>query len=238
MKLLFDLHTHTVSSGHAYSTLNENLEVAYRRGLSAYGFSDHAQSLPGAPNNIYFKNFRVIPRKYKEMYVFAGVEANIIDYRGGLDIDEEVCKKVDYIVASLHTLCIRPGTKEQNTSAYLGAMQNPYVKIIGHPDDSRYPIDYDALVKGAKEHGVALEINNSSLHPLSARKGGRENILHLLRLCKKYGAYIVCNTDSHYCESVGEFTDTLRILEESEFPEDLVLNTRIENLSKVINIDI
>lgn len=212
------------------------MEAAYERGLLAYGFSDHAEGVEGAPKNIYFKNFKVIPREYRGMLVFAGVEANIMDYRGSLDIDEEVCKKVDYVIASLHTICIRPGSETENTNAYLGAMENPYVKIIGHPDDARYPIDYEILVSHAKKKGVVLELNNSSLHPLSARKGGRENILKLLRACREHEAPILCNTDSHYCGEVGRFEATLRILEETNFPEELVLNTKMENLSKVLNI--
>lgn len=212
------------------------MEAACERGLLAYGFSDHAEGVEGAPKNIYFKNFKVIPREYKGMRVFAGVEANIMDYRGNLDIDEEVCKKVDYVIASLHTICIKPGSREENTAAYLGAMENPYVKIIGHPDDARYPIDYELLVSRAKEKEVILELNNSSLHPLSARKGGRENILKLLAACKKHEAMVICNTDSHYCDDIGKFEATLEILKETDFPEELVLNTKMENLSKVLNI--
>ena len=55
-------------------------------------------------------------------------------------------EKLDYAIASLHQPCIKSGTMiPQNTDAYLGAMKNPAIHIIGHPDDSRYPIDYDTL---------------------------------------------------------------------------------------------
>ncbi len=234
MNLLFDLHTHTIASGHAYSTLKENMEVAYERGLKAYGFSEHAEAVPGTVKNIYFLNLRVVPREYKGMLIYAGVEANIMDYKGSLDIDEVVCKKVDYVIASLHTICIKPGTVDENMSAYIGAMQNPYVKIIGHPDDARYPIDYEELVKQAIKHEVVLEMNNSSLHPKSSRQGGLENVRTMLRTCKKYGCPIICNTDSHYADYVGEFSDSQKLLEEECFPEDLVLNTDLDNLSKIL----
>ena len=47
MKPLCDLHTHTVASGHAYSTLLENVHMAAMRGLKVYGHSDHARLMLG-----------------------------------------------------------------------------------------------------------------------------------------------------------------------------------------------
>lgn len=62
-----------------------------------------------------------------------------MDFDGNIDVSEPVLSKVDYIIASLHSPCIKPGNVAQNTSALIGAMRNPFVKIIGHPDDDRYP---------------------------------------------------------------------------------------------------
>ncbi len=63
-------------------------------------------------------------------------------------------------------------------------MKNPRVNIIGHPDDSRYPLDYEKIVKAAKENKVMLEINNSSLTPGSFRDGAKENIQTMLKFAK------------------------------------------------------
>ena len=60
MKLLFDLHTHTVASGHAFSTLKENIEEAAAKGLKAMGTSDHYSAMPGSAQPIYFTNFKAI----------------------------------------------------------------------------------------------------------------------------------------------------------------------------------
>ena len=169
------------------------------------------------------------------MKVYAGVEANIMDFDGNLDIGGKIYERVDYIIASLHTLCIEPGTVDENMRAYIGAMSNPYVKIIGHPDDSRYPLDYEELAKQAVKHSVALELNNSSLNPDSVRKGARENILALLKGCEKYGAYIICGTDAHIYTDIGDFSYTEALLKEAKFPEELVLNTGIKGLRYVIN---
>ncbi len=73
-----------------------------------------------------------------------------MDYSGNLDIQEDMLQHLDYIIASLHRPCIASGTKEENTNAILKVMDKPKVKIIGHPDDSRYPLDYEPIVKKLK----------------------------------------------------------------------------------------
>ena len=99
-----------------------------------------------------------------------GSEVNILDEEGHVDLEDVEIPKMDVIIASLHTPCIRPGTIKENTNAYLNVMKNPYVNIIGHPDDGRYEIDYRALVEGAKKYGKVLELNNHSLAPDCFRK--------------------------------------------------------------------
>lgn len=235
MKALFDLHTHTIASGHAYSTWSENVRCAKENGLLAVGISEHAPMMPGSCHEMYFVNFKVLPKRLGEMRIFNGAEANIMDYEGTIDMRERLLQKVDYVIASLHTPCIKSGSVSQNMSAIIGAMKNPYVKVIGHPDDSRYPLDYEELTQAANAEKVALEINNSSLNPLAARKNGQENIRLLLQKCLDHHTKVILGTDSHYCESVGRFEDTYHILEELKFPEELILNSDMKNLDYVLN---
>ena len=42
--ILTDLHTHTIYSGHAFSTISENAAEAARKGLEAIGMTDHFSS--------------------------------------------------------------------------------------------------------------------------------------------------------------------------------------------------
>lgn len=105
------------------------------------------------------------------MRLIMGCELNILDYKGTLDLKEWLLKRVDYGIASIHDLCYKTGSREENTAAAVNAMKSPYVQVIGHPDNANIPLDYTALVKGAREHHVLLEVNNSSLKPGSP---GRE----------------------------------------------------------------
>lgn len=230
-----DLHTHTLASGHGYSTLKENIEAAKEVGLKVLGLSEHAPAMPGGPHEFFFSNYKCIPRQYGDLRLLCGVEANILDYDGHLDLAEGLLKRMDYVIASLHPVCMTPGSVAENTRACVMAMKNPYVKILGHPDDSRIPVNYEELVRAAKEEAVALEVNNSSLHPMAARKGGRENIIMLLETCMKYQVPVLLGTDSHICYTVGRFAEALDVIREVDFPEELILNTKLENLSKIIN---
>lgn len=235
MNILMDLHTHTISSGHGYSTLQENIETAKEVGLKYLGFSEHAPGMPGGPHLFFFQNLRCIPREYDDMKLLCGVEVNIMDFDGNLDLDNQTLSRLDYVIASMHTICVKPGTIEENTRASIQAMKNPYVKILGHPDDSRYLLNREEVVLAAKELEVAIEINNSSLHPQAARKGGRENITTLLNLCKKYEVPVILGSDSHISSTIGRFDAALALMKELEFPEALVLNTKADNISKIIS---
>lgn len=236
MNIYMDLHTHTLAGGHGYSTLKENIEAAQEAGLKILGLSEHGPAIPGGPHPFFFGNYKCIPRQYGCLRLLCGVEANIMDWDGGLDLEDELLGKMDYVIASMHVPCVKSGSREENTLACIHAMKNPRVKILGHPDDARFPLDYDMLVQAAKEEKVALEVNNSSLHPKSARKGARENIMELLAACRKYGAPVLLGTDSHICYSIGRFEAALSLIREVDFPEELVLNCCPEAVEDVVNI--
>jgi len=232
MALLFDLHTHTLASGHAYSTIDEMAKTAAEKGLNLLGITEHAPEMPGTCGIFYFQNLKVIPRKKFGIDLMFGSELNIIDYQGNVDMDIDSMKNLDITVASLHTPCIAPGTMKDNTSAVIGAIKNPYINIIGHPDDGRYPLDYEAVVQASKEYHTFLEVNNASLNPNGFRLNTRENDMTMLKLCKKYRVPIVISSDSHIADDVGVFTYASEVIRDVKFPEELIVNTDISLLLK------
>ena len=235
MKICFDMHTHTVASGHAFSTFKENVEEAAAKGLYAMGMSDHAPAMPGSAQEIYFGNFKSIRRELMGVKIYTGVEANIMDFNGTLDLGECTLKKMDYVIASLHVPCIRPGSPRENTDALIGAMKNPYVKIIGHPDDDRYPLEYDRLIPAALENRVALEVNNSSFNPRSGRQNAAKNVMKWLSIAKEYRLPIVLGSDAHIYYDVGELTEAVKMLEAAEYPQELVLNASQDGIRYILN---
>ncbi|BBF41590.1 putative histidinol phosphatase and related hydrolases of the PHP family [Lachnospiraceae bacterium KM106-2] len=228
MKLVLDTHTHTIASGHAYNTINEMVLAARDKQLELLSITEHSMTMPGTCHEFYFQNLRVIPREMHGVKLLLGTELNIIDYHGNVDMDESLMKQLDIRIASLHGPCIKPGTIEQNTNAVLGAIKNPYVNIIGHPDDGQYPLDYEAIVKAAKEHHVMIEVNNSSIRPGGFRLNSRENALKYVALCKQYEVPISLGSDAHYTGDILNYEYALDVLKEIDFPEELVMNTNTE----------
>lgn len=231
---LMDLHTHTAASGHAYNTLQELALSASRKNLTLLGCSDHAPAMPGSCHAFHFINFKVIPRTLCGVKLMMGIELNIMDYEGKVDLEQNLLESLDYSIASLHTPCIAGGTAVENTNALLGAIRNPAIHIIGHPDDGRFPVDYDTLAAAAKEHRTLLEVNTSSLSPLSFRQGARENYITMLELCRHYKTSVIINSDAHSEADIGNHQRALELLEEIRFPEELVVNTSISRLAEYI----
>ncbi len=233
-KFVLDTHTHTIASGHAYGTVTEMAKAASCIGLELLAITDHAPKLPGGTSEMYFRNFKVIDREMFGVKILMGVELNIIDYHGTVDMEEALLKRMELCIASLHTVCLTPGTKAENTRALLKVMENPYVQVIGHPDDGRYPIDYEAMVKGAKEQGVLIELNNSSLAAGGGRIGTLPNLTEILKLCERYGQEIIVNTDSHFPSYVGRFEEAEKLLGQTGFPEELIVNTDVKKLERYL----
>ena len=230
-----DLHTHTIASGHAYSTIEAMIKAAEQKGIRLFGITEHAPKMPGTCSELYFNNLRVLERKHGEMYTLFGAELNIMDMEGHVDLPERTLKQMDLCVASMHGPCFHPGTIEENTKTYLNVMKNPYVNIIGHPDDGRYEIDYEALVQGAKEYGKVLELNNHSMDPDCNRQNAVENDTVMLNLCKKYQVPVVMDSDAHFDLLIGEFDLARDLLEKLDFPEELVLNRSVDAIRKYVN---
>ena len=236
MKAFIDLHCHTISSGHAYSTVKENIDSAAEKGLRYLGISDHAMGMPASPHIFHFNNLRVIPDEVKGVRILKGIEGNITNYSGDIDVPKALAEELDYVIASLHPPCVAFGTIEENTQAVLGAIANPQVKIIAHPDDSRYQLDYKAVVKSAKKHNVLLEINNSSLRPNGYRQGAWDNYRNMLEFCKKYSVRVILGSDAHICYDVAEFSNCEKLLSETNFPDELVINYNEADIKEFFNI--
>lgn len=235
MKILADMHTHTVASGHGYSTVNELVQAARQKDLLAFAVTDHGPSLPGGPHLYHFGAMRFIPSVIDGIRIFRGVEANIINHGGELDLPPEYQEILDFVMAGLHEGC---GFDDMgisaNTGAVMRAMANPQVKAISHPGNPQFPLDYEAVVRHAAETATALEINNASF--LYSRKGSESNCELICRLAGKHGAPLVVGSDAHIAQNVGEFGHAVALLERVGISEQQVINTSLERLTSFLGI--
>lgn len=232
MKYLIDVHTHTLASGHAYSTLLENVKCACEKGLEIMGVSDHGPAMVNGPGPIYFQNFRVIPREIYGVQILRGIEANIMDFDGRLDMPCDKLGKLDFVIVSFHEQCIVPGSREQNTEALLKVMDNKHVDILGHLGNPVYEIDIQAVVNKAKEKNVLIEINNSSFG--MSRKGSCENCRNIMETAKMIGANIILGSDAHICFDVGNFEKVHEHVESVGMPKELIMNLIPDNFRRYL----
>ncbi len=220
-----DLHTHTCASGHGTDDRIADLAMeASRLGMEVLGISDHGPASPGSASLSYFRGLSLCERRRFGISLRYGAEANILDPDGNLDIPDEILRTLDYCIVSMHRPIYTPGSAAENTKAFLKAMRHPNVRIIGHCDDSRFPVDYRELVRAARALGIAPELNNTSLRPDSYRKDCRQNAAMLLKECASAGCPVILSSDSHGREHIGDVSEALRLVRELGFSRDLLLN--------------
>ncbi|HAX52287.1 phosphatase [Muricomes intestini] len=223
--LEFDIHTHTIASGHgSAATITDMAKAAVSRHLTMLGISDHGPATFGGGRTSYFRNLAYAQKRRLGVEMLYGAEVNILDNNGKLDLEDSVLEKLDYAIASVHKPVKKPGTQGENTMAYIAAMKNPNVRIIGHCDDVKYPVDHLALVKAAMKYHVLLEINNSSLSPDGYRGDTRFNVLMILNLCRHFHYPVVLASDSHGTKHVGDFSFALAFAELAGMPQSLIMN--------------
>ena len=182
MKDILDLHTHTIASGHAYNTMNEMIAAAKSRGLEIYGITEHAPRMNGSCTEMYFQNFRILPREKDGMTVLHGVELNILDTDGHVDLTERVLAEMDIGIASMHLPCYTElvlGAKEHHVllevnnssllpTSYRGNPREAYEKMLSYCKEYQVPVvmDSDAHADNAVgNHSEAVKVLESVEFP-------------------------------------------------------------------------
>jgi len=228
-----DVHMHSILSGHAFGTVRELAYEASQRNMKLIGVTEHGPGIPGTCDPIYFRNIIDAPRTLYGVEMLYGSEVNVLN-SGTVDLDRRHLDCLDYAVAGIHGLCYENVGVVKNTDNVIRCMMDPKVRFISHPDADTYPMDYKALVEGAKEYNVALELNNSSLRKPALRPGCIGNYERMLPLCMEHGVNIIVNTDSHDPSQVGDFTLARELLRQLSFEENLILNNNLNKLKSFL----
>ena len=247
-----DVHTHTLFSRHAYSTVRENVLAARDAGLELLGVTDHFSDMlfPGADlthadlrDYQYFINTTTWPRTWEGVRLLHGAEADIRTLDGRLfgqdvavaeDITggplrsvttlyDRVVASCDYVIASVHYReFAREATVSQGTEMYLGALAQPKVLALGHAGRAGVPFDVREVVGEAARLGKLMEINNHSLE--ARRREGRtwQSCRSIAEACAELGCRVIVSSDAHVCADVGRVPAALELLEGIGFPQELV----------------
>ncbi|MCI9626135.1 MAG: phosphatase [Clostridia bacterium] len=228
--IIADMHMHTIASSHAYGTVKEMAEAAQSAGLCAIAITDHGPGMEDAPHPWHFDNMTTLPREIAGVRVFRGIEANILNAAGETDLEDVRKERMEWVVASFHPpVAGLHMTEEECTNAWLGVIQNPHIDMMGHSGDPRYRYDYERVIREAAHSGTVVEINNGSF---KVRAGSYENCKTIALLCKKYGAYISVDSDAHTPWRVAALDEALQMLNEVNFPSELIVNADFNRLLK------
>lgn len=222
-----DLHMHT-SETDGINTIHEMAEAAAARGLKYIAITDHSKNLAmtngmdDARALTHVKRIREVDAEMGgRIRVLAGIEVDILA-EGELDLTDETLAQIDIVVASVHSRFDQ--TSEQMTERILRAIENPHVRILGHPTGRKvlkrdaYALHIDTILKRAAELGVAVEHN---ANPARADL----NDLHL-RLAKQHGCKIVVNTDAHSTSELDQMRFGITQLRRAWLTAADLLNTQ------------
>lgn len=225
-KIKTEVHTHTLVSDHAYNTLLEMITAAAGNGTELLAVTNHGPALDGdGAHPWHFGNLKAIPRKASGIYVVRGAEANLISLDGTVDLPQETLKVLDWVIASVHNPCIKPGTVEENTNMYIRALENPLIDALGHSGTPNFPYDIDAVLETAKGLNKVIELNN---HSFVARKTSIENCKKIARRCAELKVNVVISTDAHSIYELANTENAWAMAMEAGICEEQIINLTAE----------
>jgi DNA polymerase (family 10) len=222
-----DVHMHTTASD-GRNSIQEMADAALACGYQYIAITDHSKNL-AMTNGLdekraleHIGRIREVDQAMEgRIRVFAGIEVDILA-DGALDLADEVLAQMDVVIASVHTRFEQ--SREEMTARVLRAIENPYVRILGHPTGrlllrrEPFALDTGAVLKRAAELGVAVEHNAA---PERLDLSDRD-----LRLAKELGCRIAINSDSHDARNLGKMEYGVRQLRRAWLTAEDVLNTR------------
>ena len=221
-----DVHMHTDTTD-GRNTIREMAEAAIARGYEYIAITDHSKNLAmvnGLDDERALEHIRRIREVEQELSgkirIFTGIEVDILS-DGEVDLSNEVLAQIDIVIASIHSLFKM--SEEEMTARVLRAIENPYVRILGHPTGrlllrrEGFQINLPAILRRAAELGVAMEHN---AYPDRLDLCDRD-----LRHARELGCKIVINTDSHHTSHLDKMRYGVRQLRRAWLRKEDVLNT-------------
>ncbi len=220
-----DLHMHTRESD-GRATLEEMAETARGHGYSYIAITDHSKALAMAnglneARTIAFaQRVAGMDQEALGIRVMSGIECDILK-DGRMDLDDEALSQLDLVIASVHSYMSL--TSEETTDRYLRCLENPYVKVIGHPTGrvllhrDAFVYNFETIAAEAAKRGVAMEINASperlDLHA------------SLIRIAKSKGCRFTISTDAHHPKHMANMQYGVRMARRGWLTRGDVLNT-------------
>lgn len=239
--LKVDLHVHTIASGHAYNTILEYVQRARELKMKMIGISDHGPSLSGSgTNELYFKIMKRIPRKIHGITVLRGVEANIINEDGDIDLSDSACEKLDYVMAAFHFDApqYKDLGKKKNTETLLRTIRSGKVDILTHPFlTNKFDVDIKKVAEEACKYDVLLELNISCFEFRLPGQKMIDDLNVMIEVVRKHGKRIIVNSDAHSIWQLADDEPLKKIKGLVKIEKELIINNYPKELLKFLEIE-
>ncbi|MDR1917870.1 MAG: PHP domain-containing protein [Christensenellaceae bacterium] len=233
LEIKTDLHTHTTASTHAYSTILENVKVAAEKGMELIAMTNHGSALADGAHFVHFLNLRTIPEKICGVKVLKGIEANVLNIDGELDLFDDFMPELDIVIASCHvdlaggenSKVFMPHCDEDFVKLYENLAKDDRIDIIGHINRTKFINKMDYIIPLLRDSNKLIEIN-TCCH--SERQ--KAELIKLIDMCYKHNAKIVVNSDAHYCSLIGDYRGYDEYLTKIGYPPELVINRNAQTI--------
>lgn len=240
MKISGDWHTHTVYS-HGKGSMEDNVLSALEQGLKKISITDHGSGhvFYGVKKHRWAemrKEADRLKKKYPQIQIELGVEANIISMDGSIDVGPDQWKLMDVVNVGYHYgvgvkklsdvfgyyllnllakgfPALRGRAKKCNTRAMILAMEKYDIHMITHPG-AKVPVDIRQIAEKAAQKNVLLEINAHHGHLT----------LKDLKVAMEYPVSFAINSDAHESRHVGMVEDGVKIALEAGLDADRIVN--------------
>jgi putative hydrolase len=230
-----DLHIHSNHSGHAYGSIYDIIEEARRKKMEMIAITDHGPSMAGTsgPIHFYMGNRKPV---YDDIQLLWGIEANLIDAHGTLDIPEGAESRLDLVILGIHPFTQFDDLgKLKNTNSLIKAIEkNPCINFMAHPMHYYVEYEFEPVWDAALSHNVFLELNLSYLTRYSRDNGAEFKTL--VDYVKKNNTKLIVNTDSHFLHEIGDDSMLTKYRDKIGLEDSLILNNDLDELKKSLSI--
>ncbi len=214
-----DFHSHSMFSLCGVHTHIEMLSHAKSIGMAGLAITDHGPLLDSKIPSPFFDRLQdPVPG----IRLLKGMECNISDEEGEIDAPRQYIANLDVVLLGLHQTIEQGRDSSYYTKLIKKALlKNPCVDIISHPNESGFPLDFEALADFASQLGVALELNNSKT---LYRRAPDERTMELIYACKKSHCSVVMASDAHVLHEIGLNDSIVKFIGQADFPSSLLVN--------------
>jgi len=240
--LKIDLHLHTIYSGHAQCTIVEYINRAKELKMKMIGFSDHGQNMRGClVNDMYLGTLDRIPEVVNGIRILRGIEANIIDKNGSLDVEDRIIsEKLDYVMAAIHSESYeykdKNYSKKENTAAVIKAIKSGKVDILSHPFYEFFPVDTGRIFEEACRQEILLEVNLGVIKRRKTDLKTMANLKQMVQTAKKFNKKLIVGSDAHNIWDMADDSGLKKIKNEIGLTDKMIINNYPKELMQQLRI--